>query len=108
LAISPLLEFATHPLQTLASAGVAQKISASEIAVEAILIFADSLNTGTIYVGGTGVTSSNGIPLTAGQELPIYTDRSHGATADIDMSTVYINGDNTGDKVRIIYMKRQS
>lgn len=108
MAISPLLEFKTHPLQTLALAGTAQKISAAEIAVEALLIFADALNSGTIYVGGTGVTSSNGIPLTAGQELPIYTDRSHGATADIDMSSIYINGDNTGDKVRIIYMKRQA
>jgi hypothetical protein len=95
-------------LQTLALAGTAQKLSAAEIAVEAILIFADATNVGTIYLGGTGVTSSNGIPLTAGQEIPIYTDRAHGATADIDMSTIYINGDSTGDKVRIIYMKRQA
>ena len=104
--VNPLLEFKSLAAQTLTSAGTAQSISVSEINVEAALIYADSANVGTIFIGGSTVDSTNGIPLAAGHALPVGSDRSHGATSDIDLKSIFFDGTNTSDKVRVMYMQR--
>jgi hypothetical protein len=51
-----------------------------------VVIKALTANTGTVYVGGAGVTSANGFPLTAGESI------SYAAT---NANLIYIVGSDT-------------
>jgi len=107
LAISPLLEFDNLTAVTLAASATAEVLTDSEVAVEAVILYADDSNAGTIYVGGSAVDAASGIPLKPKENWPIWTDRSHGATADIDLRSIYVTG-TMGDKVRVAYLKRDA
>jgi hypothetical protein len=50
-------------------------------------------NVGTVYIGPSGVTSSTGFPLTAGQST---------GEATANTNTTYVVGANVGDGVAII------
>lgn len=58
-------------------------------------IRAGSTNTGTVYIGGTGVTTATGFPLTAGEALSLDVTNTN---------TVYVVGANTTDTVRYIWV----
>lgn len=105
MAITPLLQVVTHPVQTLAAGGTAQPLNSAELAVEALIIYAPTSNSGTCYIGGSTVDSANGIPLEPGEHWPIGSDRELGATADIDLNTIYWDG-TTSDTLRVMYYQR--
>ena len=58
-----------------------------------VLIQGLPTNGGTVYVGGYGVTSSNGFPLAAGQIA---------SAAAFDTNCLYVTGANVGDGVAIL------
>ena len=62
----------------------------SQALVNGIVITANAANAGTVYVGPSGVTSSTGYPLAAGQSI---------SYAVADLSSIYIIGTNTTDVV---------
>ena len=62
----------------------------SKVLVNGIVITASPTNTGTVYVGPSGVTSLSGYPLTAGQSI------SYAVT---NLSAIYIIGTNGTDTV---------
>lgn len=51
-----------------------QIVVASNPAKHSVVIRASVTNTGTLYIGGSGVSTSNGIPLTAGESLKLPID----------------------------------
>lgn len=106
--VNPLLEFKLLGVQTLTLAGTAQRVSLSELNVEAVFIHAEQTNQGTLYIGDSSVDSVNGIPLRPGRQFRAGSDRSHGATSDIDLKSIYFNGTDTGDKIRVLYLQRNS
>ncbi len=98
---------------TVTTAGTRVALSATTIFTSSILIEADTLNTGYIYWGGVDVTSTNGNSLAAGQGTSISADLlkhdlSHGNHQKIDLSTVYVDASNNGNKVRVTYLPWQS
>lgn len=56
-----------------------------------LLIYALDTNTGKIYVGDSGVTSSNGMPLDPKETMNVKIN---------DVSTIYIDSDVDGEGVR--------
>lgn len=48
--------------------------TAEDKAIAGVVLKADASNSGTVYVGNSNVTTSNGFPLTAGQSLEIQAD----------------------------------
>ena len=62
----------------------------SQALANGVVITAATANTGTVYVGPSGVTSSTGYPLAAGQSI---------SYALANLSSIYIIGTNTTDAV---------
>jgi hypothetical protein len=78
---------------TLATAGTATQLPNQ--AALGLTIRALGNNTGTIYVGGSAVTSTNGFPLGAGESVSL----------DVaNLNTVYVNAGNNNDGVRYIWV----
>lgn len=65
----------------------------SQALVNGLTCYPNSANVGTNYWGGTGLTTSNGVPMIAGQPFAVATNNS---------SAVYILGANTTDTVRCV------
>ena len=62
----------TVPYSHQATVGVAAAaLPNQELPSGGCVLKADAANAGTIYIGATGVTSSTGYPLTAGQAVPL-------------------------------------
>jgi hypothetical protein len=80
--------------KTVTSAGTAEAI-ASSTAIESVTIKALADNTGNIYVGDSGVDSTNGFVLAAGETVSL----------DIDnLADVYIDAGTNDDGVSFIYL----
>lgn len=75
------------------SAGTAVALAASQALVSGVRIKAKSTNSGAIYVGNDGVSSSNGFILAAGDEVFIEI---------ADLASVYIDAATNGDGVSYV------
>lgn len=84
--------------------GVATALSATQIFCASVIIYADNLNTGNVYIGGPSVSVSNGIPLRANQSQNLSYDLVWGGNGKIDLSKIYLDTDQTGNAVRIVYV----
>ena len=88
----------------LTSAGTAQAIGASGELYKDVVLVADPANTGTLYIGGSDVDSTNGIPLEAGEKISLNALFSDSRSPDLlyDLSTIYVDGTTTDDDLRVI------
>jgi hypothetical protein len=87
------------------TASAATKISSTQLFAASVVIYADNLNTGNVYLGGSNVTVSNGIPLSKNQSQNISYELVFGTNGKIDLSTIYMDTDTTGNLVRITYVQ---
>jgi len=89
---------------TVTAAGTAQPLTASRTPASWALIQAAKGNTGSVYIGGIGITNgtatTNGIELAKGDTLSLP---AMGITEPYDLATVFVNADTNSDKVRVIY-----
>jgi hypothetical protein len=87
----------------LTSAGTAEAIG-SGLFKDVVLVADPAKNTGTLYIGGPDVDSTNGIPLAAGEKLAMNALFNDSRSPDLqyDLSTIYVDGDTTNDDLRII------
>ncbi|MCK5644082.1 MAG: hypothetical protein DRH97_01940 [Chloroflexi bacterium] len=84
----------TSGFKDVATAGTAEALGASTAIVE-VIVTAKEANTGTIYVGGAGVASTNGTPLEAEEVAIISID---------DLAKVFIDSDFNGEGVTFNYL----
>lgn len=75
--------------KTVSTAGIAEQLASSSV-IKSIAIKALSTNTGIIYVGGSGVDSTNGYELEAGEGLTLLID---------DPSIIFIDSSVNGEGV---------
>lgn len=92
----------TATLVTIDAAGTAEAVVSGATYVTSVIIEASSTNAGTGYIGDSTVTSSNGVTLGAGDTWSWDATDQHG---ELDLSTVYLDTDNSGDTFRVIYTK---
>lgn len=95
----------TFNLPPIAGTGAATPIYVGGKTGIAVLIIAQSTNSSPIYVGDSGVTSANGIPVSPGQAVSqtALTDPRSGA--ELRLSDVYVIV-APGDTARIAYQER--
>ena len=75
------------------TAGTAVRLPAQVIL--GVTVRAMITNTGTIYVGGSGVTSTNGFPLVAGESINL----------DVaNLNAIYINASVNNDSIRYVWV----
>jgi hypothetical protein len=63
--------------------------------IEACVVKALKANTGTIYLGATGVSSTTGMELVAGDSVPFDA---------LSINSLYFNGTATGDKIAVMWV----
>lgn len=88
--VAPVASF-THGQNTDIDSGANEQIVvASNPASNGVLVKAPIANTGTIYIGGSGVTTGNGYPLDPGENITIEIDNANKiyAIASVDNQTV--------------------
>lgn len=68
-------------------------LTANNAATGAISFHANKANTGTIYIGSAGITSTTGYPLAAGDTVTLYVANTN---------LVYMLGTNTSDVLSFI------
>lgn len=78
---------------TVATPGTAVAVAASGNAVSAVSFRARANNTGAVYVGDSGVGSSNGYRLEPGDELTLSFRET------IDLRRFYVDADTASDGV---------
>lgn len=92
---------------TIATAGTPVQLNPADWQATSLLIQADPLNTGSIYVGDTTVSSSTGIALSAGQTLSITPDEIRAHSEGIVMNDIWFDTATGGNAARITYLKRR-
>jgi len=89
---------------TITAAGTAQPLVASRAPAGWVLMQAAKGNTGSVYIGGTGITNgtttTNGIELAKGDTISFP---AMGITEPYDLATIFVNADTNNDKLRVIY-----
>ena len=78
------------------TAGTAEALTSTSTTCRAVAIKAKSTNTGNIYVGNSGVTSSNGFILRGSESITLDID---------DVSKVYIDASVSGEGVSWIMVE---
>lgn len=80
-----------HGQDTVASAGTPEALNGgSALSVESLTVKALRTNSGNVFVGGSGVTSSNGFILSPGDSVSLDID---------DVAVVFIDVESNGDGV---------
>lgn len=75
------------------TSGIRTAISITSVPIKSILIKAVITNTGTMYIGNSTVSSSNGYPLVAGESVSL----------DIsNLNTIYIDSSVNGESITYI------
>lgn len=95
--------------QLTVTAGVPLQLSAVSLKAQEVLIQADPLNNGVVYIGDASVTATQSIKLNADRAMSVQADDTS-ADEDmcfVDLSEIYIDGSITGDKVNVMILQLQ-
>lgn len=83
----------SNGVKAVTTAGTRVALAAST-ACSYVIVVANPTNTGNIFIGGSGVTSANGVPLSAGLSIVIPID---------NLSKVFIDAEVSGEGVGFCY-----
>ena len=91
------------------TAGTAVPISSSSLIVNQVVIQADPMNCGSVYIGDVDVTNANGLCLTPGQ---VYTLSGLGSNmkllTEFDIADTFVNAEEDANKVRVLSYRRKT
>jgi large exoprotein involved in heme utilization and adhesion len=94
--------------ETVDSAGTAQAVVTSEVMTHSVEVSALDANTGDIYVGGSNVSSTNTIGLSAGETVTITAPTTDKGPEMLDLSTVFIDADTSTEGVSLMYLAKKN
>lgn len=100
-------KYFTLDLVIVPTAGTAVPISATAIPVSTVLIQADSLNTGAIYVKSEGASNVAAQELYPGQNIVIDAPLIGGTPSDILLSDVWLDTATNGNAARVSCLRRR-
>ena len=87
------------------SAGTAVRFVSQPTPIRSLLVYANDANTGKVYIGGSGVNSTNTPPLSAGDQLPFEFVEFEGDIAD-NLADFYIDAAVSGEGITYIAVKQ--
>jgi len=88
--------------KTVAAAGTAEQLTENNgLNMPTVDIKALSTNAGLVYVGGSGVTSSNGYELAAGAAVSLEASREE----RISLSDIWLDVGTNGEGVSVLYLE---
>ena len=91
---------------TVATAGTAVKTTTTKLLVRNFTVCAVTGNTGNIFIGGSTVSATLGVPL-APAACHVFSSGGTGVAVDnYDLSSLWLDTATNGNKAIIIYAKR--
>lgn len=72
--------------------------------ITSVVVYADSANTGDIFVGGANNSPTAGIPVAPGSSLSLAVDESHGQAVKLDLETLTIQSATTTNTARVLVL----
>lgn len=93
---------------TVTTAGTRVRLSSTSILSESILVIAAAANTNNVYVGGSDVSSTNGIPLSPGQSIVLQGAAARNSSEQINAKEIWLDADTNGNIARYLYIKQVS
>jgi len=103
------LVFSPVAISALATSATAQAITTATTNCEAIIIMANSSNTGYCYIGNSSMTITSAWPLGPGEKLPMSMDLSDRGTPNlISLSSIFWMADTTTNGLRVAVLGRSS
>lgn len=100
------LKLRTLPAITVTTAGTRVALHSSSILVYAFLVMSLASNTGTQYLGDSTVTSANGIPFSAAEDMELEAPDVRGVD-QFDLSKIYVDSSTSGAEFRVIAWIRE-
>lgn len=97
----------TLPAVTVLVAGTSVPLSNTEILATDVIVTADLLNGGVLYVGDSSVDSSNGQPLQAGESYVLSTSSLRGTNESFDVSDIWVDSSANGVVARVAYIAKK-
>lgn len=93
--------------QLVLAANTATAVTGSTMPSYSLIITAEASNSGSLYVGDSNVTTTNGIPIEPGNTLTLATPERDRYT-EIDLADIYIITGTSSNKARISYLRRRN
>jgi hypothetical protein len=88
---------------TVATSGTEQRLSATDVEyVVKVILSVPAANTGTMYVGDSGVNVNNGIAIIKGTSLEIAAPQGD----FLDVKNMYVDAATDGDKINVTVLKK--
>lgn len=101
------VKLVTFPLLTLTSSGVPYQASGQRLALTSLTLQAGATNTGDVYVGGEGVSTSTGMAIAPGDTCEITADLGGRFSEEFYADEVFIVTNTGGNTVRICGFTRK-
>jgi hypothetical protein len=90
--------------KTITTAGTRVQVSSTSLLVKKIIVAGHAANTGHIYLGDVGVSSSVGLQLKVGAAPVVIGDiEIAGKDDSFDLINMYVDASVNGEKVSILY-----
>jgi hypothetical protein len=86
-------------------AGATAQAMGSGLVPSDMVVLADTANSNPIYIGGSDVTTSNGMLVPEGTPIKLSALLSGGHYESYNLAKIFVIG-STGEKLRILYAKR--
>lgn len=80
-----------------------QNTSTAARLVQSCVVYAPSSNSGTVYIGGSTVDSTDGFPIPAGASFNLGDILSASNRQEFDIHNVWIVGSGAGQVVKVIH-----
>lgn len=97
----------TFPVVTCSVANQPERLYTTTYWVLTVTVYANSANTGNIYVGDDAVTSTTGVPVAPGDTCEIDMEIGGKNFDEISLDDIYIVSSTTGNSARVIAVVRK-
>lgn len=96
-----------HFMKAVTAAGTRERLTSSEMDAPAVMIQAESTNTGKIYVGDNQVSSTSyGADLAASDSVTFRAEDLGMANVKISLDDIWLDTSVSTDGVSVIYLER--
>lgn len=97
----------TSSVKTVTTAGTEERLATTSTKYHMIVLQAECDNTNNVYIGGSGVSSANGITLDACETFTFSANTIRGTNITFDLYNIWVDVDTNGEGVKILGIRNE-
>jgi hypothetical protein len=99
----------SNAAKNVTTAGTRVQLTTTDTITSSVIIQAKNSNTGTIYVGDSTVSSTQGLELSPGESIAFTGDnRNEGQADELVLSDIWLDSSVNGEGVQWAYYKKRN